>query len=88
MKRKGEEHFSFKGFKSTKNFYERMITHGGMKRILFEATERLLQGAEQGIPASKIIREQQGEDILNIETFQGRSLVLLVDLSFFLCLLE
>ena len=33
VKKKGEEHFSFKGFKSAKNFYDKMITEEGMKKF-------------------------------------------------------
>lgn len=67
----GEEHFSFKGFKSTKDFYDKMITNGGMKKLLFDAANVLFDACyeieDQG--ASELLKARQGETIEGIQIF-------------------
>jgi hypothetical protein len=66
----GEEHFSFKGFRCTKDFYDKMVTNGGMKKLLFEATDALFAaGEEKERSASQILKERTGETIEGIQIF-------------------
>ena len=55
--KKGEEHFSFKGFKSTKDFYDKMITNGGMKNLLFSSFEVITDAVAQSVTRSISLTE-------------------------------